>query len=166
MPEHLCLIWITSMTPVQMVTGCDHLKSPVPIHLPVNGSFDTLCACFFFFLGSLTWLPPFWTHHESEKKNDVTRSLSPPSPPQSCYISKRKGYFPLELLTYTWQSVSPIWCHSFEILMSNCPLLTSEIGFISVVKGRDDRQINLPFTSLHLRHLERWSCTNKRREIC
>lgn len=43
MPEHLCPIGITSMTPVQMVTGCDHLISPVPIHLPVNSSFDTLC---------------------------------------------------------------------------------------------------------------------------
>lgn len=40
--EHLCLIWITSMTPVQMVTGCEHLVSPVPIHLPVNSSFETL----------------------------------------------------------------------------------------------------------------------------
>lgn len=29
------------MTPVQMVTGCDHVESPVPIHLPVNSSFDT-----------------------------------------------------------------------------------------------------------------------------
>lgn len=45
-PEHLCLIWITSMTPVQMVTGCDHLVSPVPIHLPVNSSFDTVCPLF------------------------------------------------------------------------------------------------------------------------
>lgn len=48
MPAHLCLIWITSMTPVQMVTGCDHLISPVPIHLPVNSSIDTLCLLFFF----------------------------------------------------------------------------------------------------------------------
>ena len=45
-PEHLCPIWITSMTPVQMVTGCDHLVSPVPIHLPVNSFFDTLCLLF------------------------------------------------------------------------------------------------------------------------
>lgn len=46
MPKHLCPIWITSMTPVQMVTGCDHLISPVPINLPVNSSFDTLCLLF------------------------------------------------------------------------------------------------------------------------
>lgn len=31
----------------------------------------------------------------------------------------------LELLTHMWQSVSPIWYRSFEILMSNCPLLSS-----------------------------------------
>lgn len=37
---------------------------------------------------------------------------------------------------------------------------------MTAVKGRDDRQINHPFTSLHLRHLERWSCPNKHRGIC
>lgn len=123
-----------------------------------------VCLFFFFFF----WEASHDCHH-SEHTTKVEKKMTWPEvflPRQSRYISKRKGYFPLELLTYTWQPVSPIWCHSFEILMSNCPLLTSEIGFISVVKGRDDRQINLPFTSLHLRHLERWSCTNKRREIC
>lgn len=32
------------MTVVQMVTGCAHCASPVPIHLPLNRPFDTAAA--------------------------------------------------------------------------------------------------------------------------
>lgn len=84
-PEHLCPIWITSMTPVQMVTGCDRLVSPVPIHLPVNRSFDTL-RLFFFGPMRLTWLPPFWNEH---KQKGIRWIITPhPHPPKVAKMSK------------------------------------------------------------------------------
>lgn len=50
-----------------MVTGCDHLVSPVPIHPPLNSSFDTLRPLLAWV--HLTWSPPFWKHKDNKKKH-------------------------------------------------------------------------------------------------
>lgn len=102
MSEHLCAIGMTSMTAVQMVTGCDHLRSPVPIHPPLNSSFDALCT------------PPVlsWSHdHHHFENNTKMRWTDSQHQIQ-------------ELLTFLQQA----GCHEldflislFEILMSNCP---------------------------------------------
>lgn len=107
MPEHLCPIWITSMTPVQMVTGCDHLVSPVPIHLPVNSSFDTLCPLFV--QGA--------SHDRRHFENNTRKKRWAEaffSSLKSCKTSHHTRYIPQELLTRLWQTVS----HESVLLIS------------------------------------------------
>lgn len=117
--EHLCPIWVSSVTPVQMATGCEHLVSPVPIHPPLNGSFDTP-RC-------LTWLLPFWV-----QKKATTLALGEAGGGNSKKRRRSNIFFPKFWSEHTTSTArtsdppqaghrSPFWSHSVEILISNCP---------------------------------------------
>lgn len=118
MPEHLCPIGITSMTPTQMVTGCEHLISPVPINLPVNSSFDTPCPLFC--PRRRTWSLPFSkTTHAKARREERFLTWSYRTS-HGTFCTSCEEFWPISGMPRVTSSSCSY--HSFEILMSDCPL--------------------------------------------